>query len=149
LLFDDPRRIELPSQSFNMSMSNNIEPKQLPPKVVVAECYGAARASLADLLSYDGYRVLHADSLKTAISHIESLQNLDVVLVDLDMPDWEKIVRVAQATNALIVAMAGIHSVQNQDLKQRGIRVCLHKPIIYNDVLLAIKSHTAFSSPHA
>jgi hypothetical protein len=58
------------------------------------------------------------------------------------MPDWEKIVRVAQATNALIVAMAGIHSVQNQDLKERGIGVCLHKPIIYKDVLLAIERST-------
>jgi CheY-like chemotaxis protein len=134
----------MPSQSSNMS--NDTDPKRLPLTVIVAECYGAARASLVDLLSYDGYRVLHADSLKTAISHIESLQNLDVVLVDLDMPDWEKIVRVAQATNALIVAMAGIHSVQNQDLKERGIGVCLHKPIIYKDVLLAIKSRYALES---
>ena len=109
----------MPSQSSNMS--NDTDPKRLPLTVVVAECYGAARASLADLLSHDGYRVLHADSLKTAISHIESLPNLGVVLVDLDMPDWKKIVRAAQATNALIVGMAGIHSVQNQDLKERGI----------------------------
>jgi CheY-like chemotaxis protein len=74
-------------------MSNDTDPKRLSLTVIVAKYYGAARASLVDLLSYDGYRVLHADSLRTAISHIESLQNLDVVLVDLDMPDWEKIVR--------------------------------------------------------
>jgi hypothetical protein len=125
-------------------MSNDIEPKRLTPTVVVAECYGAARASLGDLLSY---RVPSAPRRQpqNGYLHIESLPNLGVVLVDLDMPDWEKIVRVAQATNALI-AMAGIHSFHNQDLKERGIGVCLHKPIIYKDVLLAIKLRYALGS---
>ena len=55
----------------------------LPLSVIVAEKHPVARAALATLLSYDGCRVFQADSPKAAISLIDSVGSIAVLLADL------------------------------------------------------------------
>lgn len=110
------------------------------PLAIVADNHPIARATLAALMSYDGYRVFQANSL-TAMSCISNVDNLAVLVIDLEMQGWRSIVRYAAMTTAAsIVAMEGEHSIaEPYDLKQRDIAVSLKKPIIYNDLRMAIK----------
>ena len=108
--------------------------------VIIADKHPIARAALAYLLTYDGYRVFQADSFKAAVSHINYNEDLALLIADLEMPDWRSIVRHAvKTTQALVMGMEGNHPVSNMyDLRERGIRLCLQKPINYNDVRKAI-----------
>lgn len=111
------------------------------PLAIVADNHPIARATLAALMSYDGYRVFQANSL-TAMSCISNVDKLAVLVIDLEMRGWRSIVRyAAMTTDASIVAMEGEYPIAElYDLKQRGIAVSLKKPIIYNDLRLAIKA---------
>jgi DNA-binding NtrC family response regulator len=109
--------------------------------VIVAEKSPIARASLAALLIYDGYQVFQADRLDTALSHINNTHGSLVLLADVDMPGWKTIVqRTVKRTNALVIAMVGGGQPFSKicELKDRDIKVCLLKPIIYKDVRTAI-----------
>ena len=127
-------------------MASSLE--QSPLTVVVTEHYPSARASLADLLSYDGYRVFQADNVEAALSWIDSVENLSVLLADLDMSDWQSIVRHAvTTTDAFVIAMEGKHPISAMyDLKEHGIRLCLRKPIIYNDLRAAISGNLGYTA---
>jgi len=59
-----------------------------------------------------------------------AVENLSVLLADLDMSDWQSIVRHAvTTTDAFVIAMEGNHPVSAMyDLKENGIRLCLRKP---------------------
>ncbi len=76
-------------------MLRNIEAetRHFPLTVIVADKHPIARAALASLLTYDGYQVFQADSVKM------------------------------------------------YDLHERGLRLCLQKPINYNDVRRAIEEN--------
>ena len=117
------------------------EIKRSSRTVIIADKHPIARAALALLLTYDGYRVFQADSFKAAVSHINYNEDLAVLITDLEMPEWRSIVRHAvKTTHALVIAMEGNHPVSKMyDLNQRGIRLCLQKPINYNDVRRAIR----------
>ena len=117
------------------------EIKHSPLTVIIADKHAIARAALASLLTYDGCRVFQADSLKAAVSHINyNEENLAVLIADLEMPEWRSIVRHAvKTTCALVIGMEGNHPISEMyDLHERGIRLCLQKPINYNDVRTAI-----------
>lgn len=113
--------------------------------VIVAEKYPLARASLADLLKYDGYRALQADNFGAAMNQIESVENVFAVLVDLDLVGWRTLVRQAVDGKRLVIAMRGEHFVSNGELDQRGVSVCFDKPIIYRDIAEVIKAHAAIT----
>jgi DNA-binding NtrC family response regulator len=117
--------------------------KQSPLSVIVAEQQPLARASLADLLTYDGYRVFQADDVKAAWSCIKAVENPAVLLADLDMFGWRSIIRHAvRTTNAFVIAMEGSYPFSKiYDLKERGVGACLRKPIIYNDLRAAIREN--------
>ncbi|MGH7783498.1 MAG: response regulator [Candidatus Binatia bacterium] len=114
--------------------------KPAPLTVIIAEKHPLARAAFATLLSYDGCRVFQADSPKAAISLIDSVGSVAVLLADLDMPEWSLIVQHAvQNTDALIIAMEEHQAISKlHDLKACGIRLCLQKPINYGDLQTAI-----------
>jgi DNA-binding NtrC family response regulator len=117
--------------------------KQSPDSVIVAENNPVARASLTDLLSLDGYRVFQADNVKAALSCINRVDDLKVLLADLDMFGWRSIIRHAvRTTNAFVIAMEGSYPFSKiYDLKERGVGACLRKPIIYNDLRAAIREN--------
>ena len=108
--------------------------------VIIADQHHVARAALAYLLTYDGYRVFQADSFKAAVSHINYNEDLALLIADLEMPEWRSVVRHAvKTTQALVIGMEGYHPISKMyDLRERGIRLCLQKPINYNDVRKAI-----------
>ena len=108
--------------------------------VIIADQHHIARATLACLLTYDGYRVFQADSFKAAVSHINYNEDLAVLIADLEMPEWRSIVRhVVKTTQAFVIGMEGNHPVSKMyDLRERGVRLCLQKPISYKDVRKAI-----------
>ena len=108
--------------------------------IIVADRHPFARAALASLLSYDGYRVFQAPSFRATLSYLDQIPNVSILIVDLDTPEWRSIVRHAvKTTNALVVAMEGNHPYSEMyDLKARGIQICLKKPITYRDVQKAI-----------
>ena len=111
--------------------------------IIVADRHPFARAALAALLSYDGYRVFQAPSLRTTLSYLDQIPNVAVLIADLDTPEWRSIVRHAvKTTNALVIAMEGNHPYSEMyDLKARGIQICLKKPITYHDVQKAIRQN--------
>jgi len=111
--------------------------------IIVADRHPFARAALASLLSYDGYRVFQAPNFRATLSYLDQIPNVSFVIVDLDTPEWRSIVRHAvKTTNALVIAMEGNHPYSEMyDLKARGIQICLKKPITYHDVQKVIR-HT-------
>jgi DNA-binding NtrC family response regulator len=112
-----------------------------PLVVIVAEQHPILRASLAALLSHDGYRVFQAEDLNATISCINRIRDLTLLLVDLAMPGWKSIVQHAldTAPDAFVVAMAEVESIPEiSDLNQHGVQMCLQKPLIYKDVCRAI-----------
>ena len=116
---------------------------QSPHSVIVAEHYPIACASLADLLRLDGYRAFQAEDVKAAWSCINTVDDLGVLLMDLDMFGWRSIIRhAARETNALVIAMEGNEPFSKiYDLKERGVGACLQKPIVYNDLRGAIREN--------
>jgi len=126
-------------------MLRNIEAetRHIPLTVIVADKHPIARAALASLLTYDGYQVFQADSVKAAVSYINYNENLSVLIADLEMSDWRSIVRHAvRTTDALVIGMEGNHPISEMyDLHERGLRLCLQKPINYNDVRRAIEEN--------
>ena len=120
-----------------------LETKPIPLTVIVADKHPIARAALASLLTYDGYRVFQADSLDAAVSYINYNENLSVLIADLEMPDWRSIVRHAvRTTHALVIGMEGNHPISEMyDLHEHGLQLCLQKPINYNDVREAIEKN--------
>ena len=116
-----------------------------PLNVIVAEKYPIARAALAALLTYDGFQVSQAENLKSAISYINQLENVAVLLADLEMPGWRSIVRHAATTiSALVIGMEGDQPISEMyNLAERGICLCFQKPIDYATILAAIRKNVA------
>jgi DNA-binding NtrC family response regulator len=110
-----------------------------PLVVIVAEQHPIVRASLAGLLSHDGYRVFQAEDLNATISCINRIRDLTLLLVDLAMPGWKSIVEHAldTAPDAFVIAMAEVERIPEIS-GQPGVQVCLQKPLIYKDVCRAI-----------
>jgi DNA-binding NtrC family response regulator len=117
----------------------------LPLVVIVAEKHPILRASLAALLSHDGYRVFQAENLNATVSFINRIDDVAVLLLDLDMPGWRSVLQHAlnTAPAAFVIAMAGVECIpETAELNQRGVQVCLQKPLIYDDVRQAISEIT-------
>src|SRR6266403_4759276 len=112
-------------------LSDIEEIKHSPLTVIIADKHPIARAALASLFTYDGYQVFQADSVKAAVSYINYNENLSVLIADLEMSDWRSIVRHAiRKTDALLIGMEGNHPISEMyDLHERGLRLCLQKPI--------------------
>src|ERR1700752_3339413 len=114
--------------------------KRSAPTVILADQHHVGRAALAYLLTYDGYRVFQADSFKSAVSHINYNEDLALLIADLEMPQWRSIVQhTVETTQALVLGLEGYNpNSKMYDLRERGIRLCLQKPIHYCDVRNAI-----------
>ncbi|HEX7228979.1 MAG TPA: hypothetical protein VF452_01190 [Candidatus Binatia bacterium] len=126
-------------------MRNELQTESGPADltIIVADRHPFARAALASLLSYDGYRVFQAPSLRATLSYLDQIANVSVLIMDLDTSEWRSIVRHAVKTsNALVIAMEGNHPYSEMyDLKARGIQICLKKPITYHDVQKVIRDN--------
>jgi DNA-binding NtrC family response regulator len=61
--------------------------------VLVAEREPVSLSSLSDLLREEGYQVLEASEIISAIHHIDNHKALRVILVDLGIPEWNSLIR--------------------------------------------------------
>ena len=113
--------------------------KTLHPTVIIAEKDLMLRATLAALLSCDGYRVFQEANENAALSCINSTNNLAVLFVDLDMPGWKSLVWHALNTtpDAFVIGISDSIP-ENADLEQFNIQVCLRKPVLYSEVQRAL-----------
>jgi CheY-like chemotaxis protein len=112
-------------------------------KVIVVERYPLARTVLADLLVGDGYRVFQSDSAESAITCIDQNKDVAAVLADLEMPGWKSLVRytLATASNTSVIAMLAGHSIVDpEELRRRGIKCWIVKPVVYDDIQRLLRS---------
>ena len=112
-------------------------------QIIIAEHHPLAREALSDLLVGDGHRVLQAGNATSAISCVNQNKNVAVILTDLEMPGWQSFVShsLAVAPKAFTIAMCGADSLVDPDeLRRRGIKFWLVKPIAYEELQRAIKS---------
>jgi DNA-binding NtrC family response regulator len=124
-------------------MKNDTEPDIIGVALVmiVAEKHPLLRASLAALLSHDGYRVFQAENPNATVSLISRIDDVAVLLLDLDMPGWRSVLQHAlnTAPDAFVIAMVGVEPIPElSDLQQSGVQVCLQKPLVYSDVRRAV-----------
>ena len=117
--------------------------------VIVAEKYPLARATLAALLSHDGYRIFQAENAKSAVALVEAHPDLGVLLADLDMMGWRSVVsQTVMRTGATIIAMEGVHPYSKlYDLRERGVSACVQKPILYSELLDLIRDREPWRAP--
>jgi DNA-binding NtrC family response regulator len=111
--------------------------------ILVAETETVARASLSDLLRYEGYQVFEASQSAPAIDCINHTAGLRVVLTDLDMPEWHSIVRHARAAvpNAVVLCMVrplSIHDVT--EAQQLGAHGYFVKPLDFDAMHRSIQT---------
>jgi len=132
-------------------MHHSTETTRDPVSVIVAEKYPLARATLAALLSHDGYRVFQAEDANAAVALIGALPDLAVLLADLDMMGWRSVVgQSVKRTGATIIAMEGAHPYSKiYDLRERGISGCVQKPILYAELLDLIRKRQPARAPRS
>lgn len=122
-------------------MNASMKAGRSPVSVIVAEKYPLARATLAALLSHDGYRVFQAENGRAAVALVESLPDLGVLLADLEMIGWRSVIsQTVKRTGVTIIAMEGMHPYSDMyDLKERGVSGAIQKPILYSELLQLIR----------
>jgi len=83
--------------------------------ILVVEQSTAARLSLSELFRDEGYQVSDAADSGAAIDIIENNKSLNVVLIDLDMPAWDAVIKRGRqiVPNAHILSMVGFLSINN------------------------------------
>src|ERR1043165_408768 len=59
--------------------------------IIVAEEEDTARSSLADLLRDEGHTVFEAATANSAVSFLETDSGVQVILLDLEMPQWTRV----------------------------------------------------------
>jgi CheY-like chemotaxis protein len=98
------------------------------------------------LLRYEGYRVIEAADTHAAISQIDANLDLAAVLADLDLPNWRLLVQHASVIvpKACILGMAQAQLMpESSELQRRGIRLCLPKPLVFQDLRQALRQRLA------
>jgi DNA-binding NtrC family response regulator len=115
-------------------MDNDAQSKQTPAPqtIIVAEKDRTSRATLAGVLSCDGYRVFQAEDLHTAVSCIDSIRDVDVLFLGLEIADCEALVQLAtkKAPDVLVIGMGD----NDANLKSDGMHAQLERPVLYDDV---------------
>jgi CheY-like chemotaxis protein len=86
--------------------------------ILVAEREPVARASLSDLLRFEGYHVLEAPDSNAAIDYINKNERLKVILTDLDMPSWHSIIQHARLVVPDAFVLCMVARVSTYDLRE-------------------------------
>ena len=107
--------------------------------ILVAEDEAAARSSLVELLSEEGYQVYEAADGQAAVQLLEEL-DLDLVLCDLKMPGSDGLTVLRQvrerAPQTLVLLMTAYGSVETAvEALRWGVQDYLLKPLLFEDLL--------------
>lgn len=103
--------------------------------ILVAESEPLARESLSELFQEEGCRVLEASDCQSAIQHLNTTPNLDVVLLDLLMPFRTAVIQNARAKwpDALRLGMA-IDPQFDPEHGKLGLHEYVLKPLLFDDL---------------
>jgi DNA-binding NtrC family response regulator len=83
------------------------------------------------------------------MSSIDSNADLTILLADLDMPNWEALVRHAKSVmpGLFIVGMVGWQTTPAlPELQRQGIHTCLAKPLVFEDMRQTIHEYLTGNS---
>jgi CheY-like chemotaxis protein len=123
-----------------------LDNQELPAiAVLVAEDGASARASLADLLRYEGYRVFEAQDRREAVACIDANLDLRVLLVDLYLPGCASIIQQAQLKlpQVFVIGMGDRDSASATSAPD----LRLSKPLVFEGVRTAIVGSLTGSTP--
>jgi DNA-binding response OmpR family regulator len=83
--------------------------------ILVVERSPVARQSLSELFRSEGFQALEAADNITAIDRIMNNRKLNVILIDLDLPAWDSVIKKARANvpNAHILSMVSSRAVND------------------------------------
>ena len=107
--------------------------------ILVAEDEAAARDSLVEILSEEGYQVYEAADGQAAVQLLEEL-DLDLILCDLKMPGSDGLTVLRQvrerAPQTLVLLMTAYGSVETAvEALRWGVQDYLLKPLLFEDLL--------------
>ena len=112
--------------------------------ILVLEASSTARESLSELFREQGYDVHKASNSVDANQCLDGNRILHVILIDLDMPDWESIIKQGRQNpgSPLIFCMIGFRSTSNdlQHAKQLGAHGHFVKPLNFVNVNRSIQN---------
>jgi DNA-binding NarL/FixJ family response regulator len=111
--------------------------------ILVAEREPVARASLSDLLRFEGYHVLEAPDSDAAIDHINKNERLKVILTDLDMPSWHSVIQHAHAVvpDAFVLCMvARVSTYDVRESQRLGAHGHFLKPLEFMELHRSIQN---------
>jgi DNA-binding response OmpR family regulator len=114
------------------------------PTVLVVDDDGEIQSTLADVLAFEGYKVLKADDGLEALEVVRAHQGEPLlVLLDMMMPrmNGEQFLRTLRAEQRVpdmpvVVLSAMTH--RNEAIA--GARLCLHKPISYAALMNVVEN---------
>jgi DNA-binding NtrC family response regulator len=93
--------------------------------------------SLSELLRDEGYRVVEAADSGSAVNHLNTAQDIKIILADLEMPSWTAIIKHAHLNlpKSFILGMVRYGALANAlEAQQLGAHAYLIKPLFFNDV---------------
>jgi len=131
----------------NLLRSSTTNEQTKSPKtasVLVAETEAISRASLSELLRDEGYLVVEADDSCSAITQMRRSPDLKIILSNVEMPAWSKIIQHARAQvpNSLILGMVRYGALPNALEAQRlGADGYLVKPLLFLEVKARIERY--------
>ena len=111
--------------------------------ILVVERSTAARLSLSELFRAEGYQVSDAADSGAAIDIIDNNKRLNVILIDLDMPAWDAVIKRGRerVPHAHVLSMVGFLSINNvKDAEHIGADGHFLKPLDFAYLHQSIQS---------
>ena len=133
-----------------IELSHASEADSQPPRkrVLVVDADPSVRQMLTRVLLDEGYSVWAAANGIAALE-IAAVANIDVVLLDLNLPDksgWDTFLRLTSGNPSLIVVVIGDRSNQALTGAGSGVGALFEKPLNFSKLLQAISELLAESA---
>jgi CheY-like chemotaxis protein len=118
--------------------------RRVPAQLLVVEDDPDVRETLADILQYEGYRVLTASNGKEALEHLRGASRPDLILLDLMMPvlnGWavrEELLRDPELSAIPVVLLSGVLDL-DQQARSLNVAGFMVKPIEVNRLLEVVR----------
>ena len=118
------------------------------PLVLLVDDFSDTRMMYAEFLELSGFRVVEAadglDAVEKAVALVP-----DIVVMDLSLPGldgWEATRRIkqdARTTSIPVIAVSGFSGAPAEEARAAGAVACLTKPVLPDDLALAISGALA------
>jgi CheY-like chemotaxis protein len=123
-------------EKINMGSEGRTKPAR-PLRILLVEDHDDTRQALSRLLTHFGHQISVADNTQSALESVR-LQNFDVVLCDIGLPDgsgYEVVSKAKQKHPVKAVAITGFGAEEDvRRGKQAGFDFHLVKPIDFHEL---------------